>query len=149
MERAVNNNQFKTIQKINANDGSSVYNYSTVDYNLFENGKYYYRLKMIDKDGTFTYSDIKTLSINVANTGITIYPNPIIKGGKVQILWPNTNGKIGYKIMQIDGKLIAENSIQFYAGVANLSLKNNLPSGSYVIQFFKNGEMDRVKIIVE
>ena len=149
VERALNNNQFKNIQTLNANDGSLVYNYTTSDYNLLENGTYYYRLKMVDKDGTFAYSDIKKISINSDNKELITYPNPIAKGGKLQLLWPGTYGNIEYNIMQMDGKIVAKNNVQFYGGVANLSLNNNIPFGTYILQCVKNGKIFKVQIVLE
>lgn len=39
-------------------------------------GQSFYRLKMVDKDGSFTYSAKKSITINVAST-LGIYPNPV------------------------------------------------------------------------
>ena len=39
------------------------------------NGTLYYRLKMIDTDGKFSYSDIKRISSNTVSS-VMIYPNP-------------------------------------------------------------------------
>jgi uncharacterized lipoprotein YddW (UPF0748 family) len=148
IERAINNNQFKNILSLNANDGSTTYNYKTIDYNLIENGTYFYRLKMVDKDGYFTFSDIKKISINNAGIDIAAYPNPIAKGGKLQLLWPNANGNINYSIIQSNGKIVTQNNIQFYGGIANLSLSSSLASGNYILQCFKDGKVYSLKIIV-
>ncbi|MFZ1785164.1 MAG: T9SS type A sorting domain-containing protein [Ferruginibacter sp.] len=39
---------------------------------------YYFRLKMIDKDGSFKYSDTRSLSCSKGKGGIVIAPNPVI-----------------------------------------------------------------------
>lgn len=41
------------------------------------NGQNYYRLKMIDRDGTFAFSRVQNVFMNVETT-LTIYPNPVV-----------------------------------------------------------------------
>ncbi len=51
-------------------------NYSFPHSNLAP-GTNYYRLKMIDRDGTFAYSDIKSIQLTNANLFVTMSPNPV------------------------------------------------------------------------
>ena len=44
-----------------------------------ENGIHYYRVKQIDFDGQSEFSDLISLSLNVAITKTSIYPNPAKK----------------------------------------------------------------------
>ncbi len=41
-------------------------------------GLNHYRLKMVDKDGTYTYSDIVVVRLSHQQNTITLYPNPVI-----------------------------------------------------------------------
>ena len=149
VERALNNNDFKNILSVNAHDGTVNYNYSTIDYNLIENGTYLYRLKMVDKAGLFTYSSIKKILVNNGNADLSIYPNPITKGGKLQLQLPDANGSINYSIIQTDGKLIKQGNVQFYGGLANISLNSNLAAGNYILQCLKDGKIVSLKFIVQ
>ncbi len=149
VERAINNNDFKNIASVNAHDGSVTYNYSSIDYNLNENGTYFYRLKNVDKDGSFTYSVIKKILVNNENAELSVYPNPITKGGKLQLQSPNANGSINYSIIQTDGKLVKQGNVQFYGGLANISLNNNLAAGNYILQCMKDGKVISLKIVVQ
>lgn len=149
VERAINTNNFKSVALLNANDGSLSYNYNTVDYNLIESGTYFYRLKMVDKDGRFTFSTIKKIEVNNENIALSAYPNPIPKGGKLKLVWPNTNGSINYSILQTDGRMLVQNNVQFYGGMASISLSNNLAAGNYILQCFKNGKLYSIKISVQ
>ena len=149
VERALNNNDFKNIISVNAHDGSVNYNYSTMDYNLIENGTYLYRLKMIDKGGLFTLSTIKKIQVNNENADLSIYPNPITKGGKLQLQLPDANGSINYSIIQTDGKLVKQGNVQFYGGLANISLNSNLAAGNYILQCLKDGKIVSLKFIVQ
>ncbi len=149
VERAFESNNFKKILSVNANDGSITYNYNATDYNLKQNGTYYYRLKMVDKDAAFTISSIKKITINNAAVELSVYPNPITKGNKLQLKWPNVIGNINYNLMQANGRTVIQGNIQFYGGVANITLSNNLAVGNYILQCYKDGKTHSVKILVQ
>jgi uncharacterized lipoprotein YddW (UPF0748 family) len=149
VERAINNNGFKKIATLAANDGSSQFDYKTTDYNVIENGTYYYKLKMIDKDGRFTFSDIKKISIAITYTDLIAYPNPIKKGGEVKLIWQGANTKVAYRLINTEGKVLMQNNVLFNTGVAKLTLSNNIMSGIYILQFFKNEELHTIKLVVQ
>ncbi len=59
-----------------AGNSSSPKNYSTVDYFPY-NGVSYYRLKQINIDGTYSYSETRNIKMDKAkNAFVVIYPNP-------------------------------------------------------------------------
>jgi hypothetical protein len=149
VQRSFNNNGFNKLVLIKANDGSAQFNYNTTDYHLYENGLYSYRLKMVDKDGKFTFSEIKKVNINNEKLDLTAYPNPVVKGGNLQLVWQGANGIVDYTIIQMNGKIVTKNNVQFYGGIANLSLSNNMASGNYILQCFKEGEIYSLKIVVQ
>lgn len=63
LERAIDANQFTTIETVDGQgNSSSETNYTFIDENP-NNGNNYYRIKQIDYDGTSTYSDV--ISVNV------------------------------------------------------------------------------------
>ena len=81
VEKSENGIGFSNIGTVNAT-GSSNNSYQFQDADRSTSGKLsavvYYRLKMVDTDGSFTYSNI--IKINNANNqlnSITIYPNPV------------------------------------------------------------------------
>ena len=66
---------FSDVAKVNAAGNSSAYKvYSSVDTDPY-NGVSYYRLKQVDNDGKFAYSDIVAVNMNEDGT-FSIYPNP-------------------------------------------------------------------------
>jgi uncharacterized lipoprotein YddW (UPF0748 family) len=149
IERAINNLNFKKINQLNANDGSAYFDYKLYDYDIVENGIYYYRLKMLDKDGSFTYSDIRKIEVKNTRNILTAFPNPVAVAGKLQLHWSNKNANIAYRIIQLDGKEVSKNKIQFTNGVAFLPLNSKIKAGIYLVQFYKNSEINTLKIVVE
>lgn len=78
VERSLNGLNWEVIEKVNgAGNSSEVLSYQTVDQQLnwIEDG-YYYRLKQVDFDHAFTYSDIQYVQLNKMNVEIELYPNP-------------------------------------------------------------------------
>ena len=85
------NNDYFTIEKSNdainwksigeikgAGNSSQSINYSYRDYKLLS-GISYYRLKQIDFDGQYTYSQVEVIDLNRPNNFVNIYPNPASK----------------------------------------------------------------------
>jgi Secretion system C-terminal sorting domain len=73
IESSSNANSFTKMASVNAvGSGSNAYSYTDVTK---YSSKVYYRLKMIDNDGKFTYSNIIFIH-NDGKDAITVYPNP-------------------------------------------------------------------------
>ncbi len=70
VQRSVDGLLFNTVGKVNAKGASK---YSFID-NTNLNGTVYYRLEIVDKNGSISYSEIRTLSI--INYQLSITPNP-------------------------------------------------------------------------
>jgi poly(beta-D-mannuronate) lyase len=65
--------QFSFLSSINAKGvNTASYNYQHTN---LKDGEYYYRLKMINNDGTYEFSVVRFISIN-KNISVNIYPNP-------------------------------------------------------------------------
>ncbi len=74
LQRSTNGRQFRDVFKTSATGNM---NYAYSDYLLSTlSPVYYYRLKMVDNDGSYTYSDILKLSINLKGNSIKANPNP-------------------------------------------------------------------------
>jgi hypothetical protein len=95
IERSPDNNSFVSIGSVNASGNTTIAQYySFADKKPFA-GANYYRLKMIDKDGTFIYSPVVKLQFSELPNSAYLFPNPckdelIIvhpadKGGRVSI----------------------------------------------------------------
>ncbi len=81
IERSIDGREFSKIGTVKANSTtqSNTYKFSDAvapNSPLWGAGGLFYRLKMVDKDGQFTYSPIRSLTINHSSLGIAVYPNP-------------------------------------------------------------------------
>lgn len=96
---------------------------------------HYYRLKMIDLDQTFEYSEIRSIhSERVA--GIKIFPNPFTE--TIQIEIPSEY----FEISNITGEVIYRSE----SPSKNVDL-SFLPTGVYFVKYFQNNEIISKKII--
>ena len=105
----------------------------------------YYRLKMIDQNGEFTYSNILAIK-NTAKSNLSILNNPVRNSINVSHQKAGANASIS--IIGMDGKTILkhytpENSLQELLDVSTL-----MP-GAYVLSFINEGVIESVKIIKE
>ena len=78
VQRSNNNKEFVTIGFVNGNSTTTEqHTYTYADKNL-SNGKYYYRLKQMDYDGSYEYSDVVEVEWRAFNTYLLEqnYPNP-------------------------------------------------------------------------
>lgn len=77
LERTTDGVNFEVVGTVKGNGNSTkVINYSSED-NVPYSGVSYYRLKQIDFDGKFTYSDLKMISFGTdSDFSFNIYPNP-------------------------------------------------------------------------
>ncbi len=93
VERSWDGQKFESINKISAFGNSSVtQNYSFIDNSASANATVYYRLKSVDKDGTFSLSDVKSVLLNALNSHIEgVYPNPLKTGQELQLNYISRN----------------------------------------------------------
>ncbi len=138
VERSTDGVNFITIATLNS-DGSSNNSYSIRD-NVVYTGKVFYRLKMIDADGRFTYSQVIWIN-SEGGRRVSIYPNPVksllnINIGNSGIL--NTNAGI----FDVNGRLLRNvllNNEQEQINVQALS------KGVYVIKFADGSSQSFIK----
>jgi hypothetical protein len=79
VERSFDATTFSAIGKLAAWGKLGVNAYAFTDANLANTAIVYYRLKLVDKDGTYKYSNIISLSVNKLDsaTWVAVYPNPL------------------------------------------------------------------------
>ncbi|MBC7652046.1 MAG: T9SS type A sorting domain-containing protein [Deinococcales bacterium] len=93
----------------------------------------YYRLQMVDKDGSFTCSKVVSCQLSVVSKQLAVYPNPVKETLFVQILSSKAD-KITVQVTDMQGKVLQQEDMQ--VGVGNVSLSVNaatLAKGTYVL----------------
>jgi hypothetical protein len=109
VERSLDNSHFSPIGRVNAAGTSSLmhsYNFTDHAPSCF-NKPLYYRLAMVDKDGSKSYSKIENVIVNTHGTYVNnIYPNPAIHGNQIHInLVSQSNDNITLKLIDNLGRV--------------------------------------------
>ncbi len=95
----------------------------------------YYRLKMIDLDGKFTYSDIVYLHHTLPEKEITIFPNPCAES--FTLSYPsNITSTLQIQIFGINGQILKneQKEIQIGDNLCQFTDMNSWPSGMYYVR---------------
>lgn len=111
----------------------------------------YYRIKIIGKDNSITYSNTINLKLNATKGEISIYPNPA-KNGLLNIQLSNLNkGLTDIKIYNSLGQVIYTTSFMYDGGTAlkSVQLNTNIISGIYNIQVHNATAILNTKTVIE
>ena len=150
VERSTDANVFSSIGQVSAHGN----NYSTTQYSFTDNNiinvsspVIYYRLKMIDTDGTFKYSGIVSITLTYITGKVTLAPNPVVNDVKVTISAPE-DGKIQWKLVDNTGRVIMQNTMHVKKGNGNNLIINmdKLAKGSYYLSVFGAGIDQKLKL---
>jgi hypothetical protein len=107
-----------------------------LDKNIRKNQLYYYRLKQIDFDSHFEYSDIQSVMIRSYDDQIIVYPNPVSSKLYFQIdIELITQDELVLELFDVLGRRVIKQVIA--NETASLSL-SNLPKGVYSYRISDN-----------
>lgn len=116
--------------------------YSFTDVNL-SMGAYSYRLKQIDFDGTYEYSNEVFAEVSAPKNFMLLqnYPNPFNPSTTIKFSIPEMSN-VSIEIYNVIGELVASFVNQnLDAGYHSLNFNaSNLPSGTYIYQLKANGQ---------
>jgi Secretion system C-terminal sorting domain len=136
------NNMYAKVGSIAAKGNSTTIESYTFSYPMQTGVVYYFRLKIINLDGTYAYSSIQTISC-MDKQEITFYPNPtkdIVKIAGME------KGKNIVSILCNDGRVIKY--ITTNNANAELTLAG-LPNGMYILKMQNENGSVQVKRIVK
>lgn len=135
VERSIDANNFYSIGRVSAQGLSTTPSaYSLVDYHPAA-AVNYYRLKMVDQDGTYSYSKIEAviLSDSPSNIRLFTYPNPCRENIRLT-LQSYATAVMELKILDQSGRIRSCQTITVQKGLNNYILSSeNLPAGIYTI----------------
>ncbi len=142
VERSSDDVNFTAIGQLSAK-GNIV---ATVAYSFIDNkpvnGINYYRLRVVDKDGKYTYSEIRSINVTI-NFAANIYPNPVQNDLNLNFNC-NKAMTVQVEIVSGEGKIISSQQIKVAAGVSTQSMNSaSLSNGVYYVRCISaNGETE-------
>jgi len=129
IQRSSDNINFETVGFVyskNSNSSIAQY-YSFTDNSNTSGATSYYRIKMIDLDNTFSYTDIKTVKGTGFQAEVNVFPNPAPANTKITI--GNLSEPSSIRVFDNTGRLIQQTT----STSTSVDL-NHLQKGNYFIK---------------
>lgn len=129
LERSLNGYDFEEIARIKAyGNSSNVRNYVYTDRRVWDqSGAHaaYYRLKMLDLDGSFNYSNIRLIKKDegMVYAEPILFPNPGNDALSI-MFWVENEGKVLVEISDANGKVLSSETLGMPAGEQLLEWRN-------------------------
>lgn len=140
LQHSLDSRNFTTFTSVAGKNNVSV----ETKYQAFHNnptfGKNYYRLKMIDKDGTIKYSAIRLINFG-KGTQISVYPNPATDFINISISKAD-NKSTTIHLVNMFGQIVQQKAI---TNNGQFDIRNLTP-GTYIVVIDSNGEKETYKI---
>jgi uncharacterized protein Veg len=133
IERSANGIDFNQVATVNATSNTQE-SYSYTDDNSNLAGAVYYRLKMVDKDGQFAYSDIKSVQFANAAFAVSLYPNPVQNLTKLKVTLDQAQ-VIKVSVNNALGNVVKQYQVTGQKGNNEKTIDlSDVPPGSYMIR---------------
>jgi uncharacterized delta-60 repeat protein/uncharacterized repeat protein (TIGR01451 family) len=134
IERGANGIDYDAIGKVNAN-AAGTYAYTDDKAAKAVN---YYRLKLVDKDGSYTNSVVRIVN-NSGSFNVSVFPNPV---GNTLSLAIKSDNKASLKVQIVDmqGKIVLAKQLTAEASSSTVSFDvASLKGGSYFVKVASSG----------
>ncbi|MBC7721622.1 MAG: T9SS type A sorting domain-containing protein, partial [Pedobacter sp.] len=129
VEKSTDSRSFSAIGAVTATNAGK---YSFADLSV-NNGTSFYRIKAIDKDGTFQYSTVVSINSTNATASVQVYPNPV-NNGNLNVQLSNLNkGNYSISVYNTIGQIIYTKNIvcNNLNTVLSIALPTSVKAGTY------------------
>jgi len=109
-------------------------------------GNNFYRLKMTDNDGKFSYSNIVLLKLFKNKSSILLYPNPTASALNIELGSNPDNSAVRLDVYDISGHAMSSYNLQHSNSKITIDTQR-LPAGTYTIRIMNNGETEVLKFV--
>ncbi len=129
IQRAYGTSAYQTVGTVASNGNTSVlHTYSFTDNSNNSKGVSFYRIKMVDADGKFSYTYIKSVKGSGATTSFIVFPNPSF--GNARITLTDVNEPTLVQLLDGAGRMVKSLTITN----SNTVELTNLKSGTYIVK---------------
>jgi hypothetical protein len=149
VERSLDGVNFEKIGTKAAAGNSSLTNYYDFTDNNPVNGLNYYRIRLLNTDGTDEFTEIKVVENKFTSTDFAVYPNP-----SSDIIYFNSTADkaedIKVEILDILGRVVKTEMHKSVVGKNNVGLGiSNLQAGSYSLRvtFLNSNKTNSAKFV--
>jgi len=146
-------NCWEVVGKVKGNGTTnSVSSYQFTDQMLKQvqhDGTIYYRLKQVDIEGNFDYSNTIAIALNETNDAIIISPNPFTNNFELQLPTNFNNDAVTIDIKDLQGRSVFTQTYSLQNNQSKISVETNtLNAGIYFVNFTtKEGVSNYQKLV--
>ena len=145
VQKSTDGNYWINIGNVIAKNIAGNNSYSLIDKNP-NYGINYYRLKMNDKDGKYTYSPVRTVNFTKGGLFVSIAPNPASSFTTITFNYPIKNVMIS--VVDAQGKKVMSEKIG-NTTISNYQLNTaKLSAGIYTINFIVEDKVYNEKLVI-
>jgi hypothetical protein len=149
IERSTDGSNYNSIGTVAAGGNTTsaiTYTYTDNDVTTLSSAVIYYRLKMVDRDGKFSYSNAISISLADIAGRVTVFPNPAADKANVT-LSALSDGAAKWKLLDNAGRTVLQSTVQLKTGRNNMVLNlNKLSAGIYYLSVSGAGIDQNVKL---
>ena len=153
MERSTDGQNFVLAGKVSAaGSATTTKSYAYTDDASKIKGTVYYRLKLVDKNGSSTYSKVISTPVSSKNYQLSIYPNPLKSGQDLKLTYVSEKaGTANFQVINSVGKKVINFASPINEGSNSLSLPltKMLPGIYYVAVAVNNTIVQKVPVMVQ
>lgn len=153
LQRSFDSKTFEAIGFVTGKGNSNKnekYSYTDVNVKAANTNVIYYRLKQIDFDGQFTYSQVAKINTDEQASVFNVsgYPNPIKDEYYVSVNAVN-NANAVLQLFDLQGKLVLTQSLNLTKGTNVVKVDNidKIQLGVYLLHLSVNGETQVIKVV--
>jgi hypothetical protein len=148
VERSVDGKMFKKIGFEKSKGGSVVTTYHFEDQSVDAGKHHFYRLKMMDLDGKYTYSNIQFVRMPISEKSIEIMPNPATNVFKIKLNSPNRE-TLQVEMYDQQGRLIIRKQADILDGNSILEVDTEgVRPESYFLRIISSQEIVSKRISI-
>lgn len=134
IERSLDGRNYTTIGTVAAAGNSSAnlkYNYTDGTISTLPSNVVYYRLKMMNQDGSFSYSTVVRITLTDLAGRLSVYPNPASSTTNVSFN-ASKAGAASWKLINKSGATVMQGSVNLKTGKNLIPLNiQHLAAGTY------------------
>jgi hypothetical protein len=151
IERSTDGNTWTTIGVVPGHGNSTVQNnYSYNDLNVAPGVRYYYRLKQVDNNGNYQYTDIVQAMITGSGTFavMNFVPNPTTGNTQLTVTTSKSQ-EISVEFYDMIGQRVLNSNEQLIAGNNKINFDlHDLAGGTYTVVVTSENQLYTKKIVI-
>ncbi|RYF87948.1 MAG: T9SS type A sorting domain-containing protein [Chitinophagaceae bacterium] len=133
VEKSIDGANWTAFQTVaGAGNSSTVKAYNAYDAKPSA-GINYYRIKQVDADGKFKYSQVVKVKIDIEKTNVSVLANPFVNNITVDFM-SSSNQFVTVRLSDVSGKMVSSEKWKLTKGNSRLMLNNvaNIQRGMYI-----------------